>query len=124
MIHAGAVSVRAELYETPTAEEIRKLLPLEARAHRWGEEIYFDIDLQVEPEPDARREVEAGDLGYWPAGPAFCVFFGPTPLSTDHHPRAYSPVNVFGRLVDEVGALGRVGDGDPVRVEIRTAAEP
>jgi len=36
----------------------------------------------VEAELENGQEVvELGDLGYWPPGQAFCLFFGPTPAS-------------------------------------------
>jgi hypothetical protein len=84
----------------------------------WGEEIYFDIALQAELEPDAKEEVEVGDLGYWPAGPAFCIFFGPTPVSTGDTPRAYSPVNVFGKVLGDAKQLTSVSGGAKIRISL------
>jgi uncharacterized protein len=71
------VSLEAEMFDTPTAAKILEALPFESAANVWGDEIYFDIALRLDPEPDARAEVRVGDLAYWPAGPAFCIFFGP-----------------------------------------------
>jgi len=82
----------------------------------WGQEIYFDIPLQAELEPDAREEVQVGDLGYWPAGPAFCIFFGPTPVSRSDQPRAYSPVNVFGRVLGDTGQFKSVASGSTISI--------
>lgn len=95
------LSVEAELLDTPTASKILEVLPLESSVNVWGDEIYFDIPVSLEPEPDARAEVEVGDIAYWPAGPAFCIFFGPTPVSVGNEPRAYSPVNVFGKVLGD-----------------------
>ncbi len=95
------VSVEAELLDTPTAKKILEALPLESSVNVWGDEIYFDVPVNLEPEQDARAEVDVGDLAYWPAGPAFCIFFGPTPVSVGDEPRAYSPVNVFGKVVGD-----------------------
>jgi hypothetical protein len=75
------LSVEAEMLDTPTAKKILEVLPLESSANVWGDEIYFDIPLNIELEPEAGADVEIGDLAYWPAGPAFCIFFGPTPVS-------------------------------------------
>lgn len=66
-------------------------LPIEGQANLWGEEIYFKIPVSAQQEPDAREEVEVGTLAYWPAGSAFCIFFGPTPASTGERPKAYKP---------------------------------
>jgi len=110
------VSLVAELNDSATAQKIRDILPFEGSANVWGEEIYFDIPLHLPAEPDAREAVEVGELGYWPAGPAFCIFFGPTPVSRDEKPRAYSPVNVFGRVIGDVRQLKSVSGGAKVRV--------
>src|SRR5687767_4253669 len=98
-ITAGDVSAPAELYDGPTADAVWQALPLEAAASTWGDEIYFSIPVQANEEPDARADVAVGDLGYWPPGHAFCIFFGRTPASSDGDPRAASPVNVIGRVI-------------------------
>ena len=116
LIQVDHLSVPADLKNTPTALKILAILPIEGSAKVWGEEIYFDIPLQAELEPEAREEVEIGDLGYWPAGPAFCIFFGPTPVSRGARPRAYSPVNVFGRVIGDAGQFKSVTGGAKISV--------
>jgi hypothetical protein len=115
-ISAGAVSVTAELHDTPTARSILEALPVEGSVNTWGDEIYFEIPVALELEPDARADVEVGDLGYWPTGRALCVFFGPTPASNDERPRAASAVNVFGRVVGDSTTLRSVSAGTTVTV--------
>ena len=115
-ITVSGITVEAELNDSSTAAGILEILPVEGRANVWGEEIYFDIPLNMELEPGARANVAVGDLAYWPAGPAFCIFFGPTPVSTDEKPRAYSPVNVFGRVIGDAGQLKAVADGSKITV--------
>jgi hypothetical protein len=110
------VLVEAEMLDTPTASKIFEALPFESAANVWGDEIYFDIPLNLEPEPNAREDVEVGDLAYWPSGPAFCIFFGPTPVSTNDQPRAYSPVNVFGRILGDVAQFKAISSGAKVVV--------
>ena len=117
IIEIETLAVPAELKDTPTAQAILKLLPIEGRANVWGEEIYFDIALQAELEPDASEEVQVGDLGYWPAGPAFCIFFGPTPVSRGNQPRAYSPVNVFGHVLGDAKQFKSVASGASVVIK-------
>ena len=111
IIEVENISLKAELLDTPTGRKIADALPLEGSANVWGDEIYFDIPLTIEQESDARQDVDVGDLAYWPAGPAFCIFFGPTPVSTGDQPRAYSPVNVFGRVLDNPLQLKSVSQG-------------
>jgi hypothetical protein len=117
-ITAGDVSLPAELNDSPTAERIWEILPVEGQVNTWGDEIYFEIPLQVPVEPDARAEVEAGEMGYWPVGHAFCVFFGPTPASEGDQPRAYSPVNVVGRVLGDAIRFRGVPDGAAVQITL------
>src|SRR6476646_2918964 len=94
-ITAGPVSATAALNDSATAQAIWKALPIEASGSTWGDEIYFGIPVQQDEE-DAKAIVEVGDLGYWPPGSAFCIFFGPTPASRGDEVRPASPVNVVG----------------------------
>jgi hypothetical protein len=116
IIFIEGISLPAELNDSPTARHIWEALPIEGQASTWGDEIYFEIPVVAEQEPDARAEVEVGELGYWPVGHAFCIFFGPTPASVDERPRAYSPVNILGRVVGDVTRLRAVRSGAAVRL--------
>lgn len=117
-IHVNGMILEAELKDTPTAEMILNSLPLEEHANVWGEEIYFMIPMQLDLEADAREEMEIGDMAYWPSGPAFCIFFGPTPVSTNEKPRAYSPVNVFGKIIGDSTILKNVPQGAVIKVTV------
>jgi hypothetical protein len=116
LITASGISLPAELNDSPTAQEIWRLLPIEGTANTWGDEIYFEIPLTADQASDARADVTVGELGYWPMGRAFCIFFGPTPASTDERPRAYSPVNIIGRVSGDATQLRAISDGTPVRI--------
>jgi len=116
MIEVEKISMEAELLDTPTALKIADALPLEGSVNVWGDEIYFDIPLSIDQESGASQDVEVGDLGYWPAGPAFCIFFGPTPVSTSDQPRAYSPVNVFGRVLGNPQLFKGVANGAIIKI--------
>jgi hypothetical protein len=113
-ITAGSATMEAELNDSPTAQLIWEALPITGRANTWGDEIYFDIPVRAEQAPDARADVEVGELGYWPVGSAFCIFFGPTPVSSGDQPRAASPVNVVGRVLGDATAFRKVGAGATV----------
>jgi len=115
-IAAGEISLEAELNDSSTAQQIWDALPVTGSANTWGDEIYFEIPVTVRQAPDARAEVEVGELGYWPMGRAFCIFFGPTPVSTDERPRAYSPVNVIGRVLGDATQFRAVADNTPVNL--------
>jgi hypothetical protein len=116
-IRVGEVVVEAELNDSASAEAIWQALPLEGSANTWGEEIYFRIPVSEGVEPDAKEVVQLGDLGYWPQGEAFCIFFGATPISGPGEIRPASAVNIVGRLVSDPELLLSVTSGTPVRVE-------
>ena len=118
VIAAGNVAVEAQLNESRTATAIWDVLPIDATGETWGDEIYFDIGLTVGLE-SPRDVVAVGDLGYWPPGRAFCIFFGPTPLSRGAEIRPASPVNLVGRIVGEPRVFKRVSAG--TRVTLRRA---
>jgi hypothetical protein len=116
-IIAGGIELEAELNDSPTARSVLQALPLSAPGNRWGEEIYFEIPVEEGLAPDAAADVGVGDLGYWPPGKAFCIFFGPTPMSTGDQPRAASPVNPIGHVLGDAKRLTAHPDGADVRLE-------
>jgi hypothetical protein len=112
VIRFEGLTVRAELNDSAAARGIVQALPIESRVNTWGEEIYFSIDLAFSLTGAARSEMAVGEIGYWPAGRAFCIFFGPTPVSDPGGgPRAASDVEPLGRILGETGPLKTVTDG-------------
>ena len=122
-IIVGDIELRAELDDSTTGRAVRQALPIVAAGNRWGEEIYFETPVDEPLGPDATEEVAVADIGYWPPGKAFCIFFGPTPVSTGNEPRAASPVNRIGRVLDDVRVLTASPDGVEVRIEAATPAD-
>jgi hypothetical protein len=116
-ISAGGITASATLNDNATADAIWEALPITAQASRWGDEIYFEIPVRLPQSDDARDVVQAGELGYWPVGHAFCLFWGPTPASQGDEPRAYSPVNVFGRLEGDPRTFDSVPGGTKIKIE-------
>jgi hypothetical protein len=116
VIRAEPVEVTAELNDTNTSKAIRNALPITGQANLWGDEIYFRIPIHLEPE-NGRELVEKGDLGFWPDGDAFCIFFGPTPMSKGDEIRPASAVNVFGRITGDADLLKKVRSGTRVYIE-------
>jgi hypothetical protein len=116
-ISAGAVSAPAELGDSPTARAIAAALPIRAEANTWGDEIYFRIPVNEKLDETAAEVVEVGDLGYWPTGKAFCIFFGPTPASRGDEIRPASAVNLVGRVLGDARLFKAVADGQLVEIE-------
>jgi hypothetical protein len=115
-IKAGNVEAEAVLNDSATAKKIWEALPIEARANTWGDEIYFAIPVKAPLEKTAQELVEVGDLGYWPSGNAFCIFFGPTPMSRGNEVRPASAVNVIGRVSGDARVLKKVPSGSKIRI--------
>lgn len=115
MIEAGGVRVEADLNETETARLIWDALPVEATANTWGDEVYFDVPVRTGLE-NAVEVVSIGDLGYWPQGPAFCIFFGPTPMSRGDEIRPASAVNIVGEVQGDATVFRAVSAGQAIRL--------
>jgi len=112
----GSVTVEAVLNDSTTAGLVWDALPLTVPGETWGDEIYFSIPVKAKAE-NPRETVEMGDLAYWPPGSAFCIFFGPTPMSRGDEIRPASAVNVFGTIIGDSTVFKTVRSGTQVRVE-------
>ena len=55
-------SFKGELNETDTAKALAEILPLEAKPSFWGEEIYFEVPLELRENEEPTEEVRMGDL--------------------------------------------------------------
>ena len=115
-IKASATQVTAELNSTRTAQAIWDALPLRGRANTWGDEIYFSIPVNLELE-NGQELVSRGDLAYWPPGLAFCIFFGPTPMSQGQEIRPAGPVTVLGRITGDTEVLRQIAPGAEINIE-------
>lgn len=116
IIETEGLVVPAELFDTPTGRDLFEALPVEAEALTWGDEIYFEVPVRQGLDETARERVEKGDLGYWPTGRAFCVFFGPTPVSGPGEIRPASAVNRIGRVLGDPEVFKKVPAGASIRL--------
>jgi hypothetical protein len=113
----GSVTLDAELLDTPTAKAIAAALPIEGRALTWGEEVYFDIPVEVAREKDAKAVVTPGEIAYWPDGHAIAIGFGRTPISKGGECRLASPCNIWAKALSDVKALKAVRAGAKIEVK-------
>ena len=116
VITAGSIRLEAQLNDTFTAQAISNILPITAAANTWGDEIYFSMPITLELE-DGQEVVELGDLGYWPPGRAFCIFYGLTPASQGDEIRPASAVTIIGKVQGDVTALKPMVGGEQVVIE-------
>ena len=117
-IRAGAIEAEAELNDTGTAQAIWETLPIKGHVNLWGDEIYFSIPLSLELEA-GQELVNMGELGYWPDGNAFCIFFGPTPVSRGDEIRPASPVTVFGKVIGDATVFKKVAARAEITIRSR-----
>ena len=110
-------SIDAVLNNSETADKIKKILPLSNSVNTWGDEIYFSIVVN-DGEIDSKEVVNLGDLGYWPPGNAFCLFFGLTPASEGDKIMPASPVNIIGKIVSDLEILKSIKSGEKVSVKL------
>ena len=115
-IQVGQTCYYGELNQSPEAEQVWNALPLTGDSNVWGDEIYFAIPVTMDETSEAREIVDVGTVAYWPPGQALCIFYGPTPVSRDERPRAYSPVNILGTIGGDLNSLKAVTSGTPVVV--------
>ena len=117
-ITTGKIQIQAQLNDNSTAKSIFQALPIKAKAQRWGGEIYFEIPVTADLENDSRDVLEPGELGFWPTGNAFCIFFGQTPASKAGEIRAASAVNILGKITtDDLSSLSTVSTGAEILIE-------
>lgn len=108
--------VDAELNDIRTASADWDALPIQANGSTWGDEVYFRIPVEAELE-NGQEVVELGDLGYWPPGQAFCLFFDPTPTSQGVEVRPANEVTVIGKISGDSGVLKGISSGSSVLIE-------
>ena len=106
----------AELDDSDMSNEIWLSLPFSAEINMLGSQIYFEMPLDSKVKGDSKT-FEKGDIVCWPEADAVCVFFGPTPLSTDGRPVVSFPMKKIGRVTDECSQMEDSGDRMRITLE-------
>jgi uncharacterized protein len=106
----GKHTLQVELNDGLAAAQLVSALPLFLDMSRWGEGEYYGTLPATIASAEKRRDVfEIGEVALWPDGNAFCIFFGPTPVSRGREPRMASPGIPLGRIVSRANVLETLG---------------
>jgi hypothetical protein len=111
----GEVIVTLTDENPKTAKAFYSSLPIKGKAELWGEEIHFRVPVPVYKEK-GRVKVEKGEIALWVESPSFCIFFGQTPSSTDKEIRAFSDVNVIGKIEGDPDIFKNVSQGEVISI--------
>ena len=104
LIRIEDIQIDGVLNDSEAAHLVLDALPLDSSFSTWGDEIYFSIPVEIDV-VDGQEVVEDGDIGYWPPGHAFCIFYGQTPASKEGEIRAASEVVVIGKIKGDTSVL-------------------
>ncbi|MBA4393124.1 MAG: hypothetical protein C0407_06200 [Desulfobacca sp.] len=79
--------------------------------------MYFPISVKEKNIQNPADTVQFGDLGYWPEGHCFCIFYGPTPISPPGEIKPASSVEIVGRLLGDPKELKKVKGEEKIWIE-------
>ena len=113
-IKVGNRKAKAVIFNSVTGNKIKDIIPFKGKVNTWGDEIYFTIPIEEELDETSKELVELGDLGYWPSGNAFCIFYGKTPISQNDEIRPASAVNIIGKIESDPFIFKGVVDGEEI----------
>ena len=105
------------LRDTETARLISKSVPINSKIQMWGEEIFFNTNLQVALENDAKEVMQLGELAFWTEGSAIAIGYGKTPVSIDQEIRLIGPCNVWGDGNFKKSDFDDIKPGDEIRLD-------
>jgi hypothetical protein len=99
-------------------KQLLGVLPCDASAQTWGDEVYFELPLEARLEADALQVVDPGTVCFWVEGSSLALPFGPTPVSKGDECRLVTRCNVLGKIEGDPRRLKPVKQGTRIRVEL------
>ncbi|MBR91540.1 MAG: hypothetical protein CL903_01910 [Dehalococcoidia bacterium] len=113
-ISAGEFLTTATLNNSSCSEKFYNSLPLEGSCQFWGDELFFSTSINMEEEDQSLEVVNIGDIAFWPPGSAFCIFWGPTPMSQGKEIRPASKVNLLGSIDCQLSKIKNISPGTKI----------
>ena len=105
------------LRNTETARLIAKSIPIDSKIQMWGEEIYFNTNLQVKLEDSAKEIMHLGELAFWTEGSAIAIGYGKTPVSKGEEIRLIGPCNVWADADFQKSDFDNIKAGDEISLD-------
>ena len=105
------------LRNTETARLIAEPVPIKSKIQTWGEEIFFNTNLQVKLEDDARDVIQLGELAFWTEGSAIAIGYGKTPVSVGQEIRLIGPCNVWADCSFKKSDFDNIKSGDEISLD-------
>tara|TARA_B100000579_G_scaffold153560_1_gene124756 strand:+ start:139 stop:510 length:372 start_codon:yes stop_codon:yes gene_type:complete len=117
ILRINGKSLNLFLKETETAEKIYNAVPINSSINTWGEEIYFNTNLSINREKEAKAVVDFGEIAFWTEGSAIAIGYGKTPISSGDEIRLASPCNIWANADFDKSFFGDINDGDKVSLD-------
>ena len=105
------------LKNTNTASIIYQSTPIHSFVNTWGEEIYFNTNLSIQKEPDAKSVMNFGEIAFWTEGSSIAIGYGKTPISSGDEIRLAAPCNVWATASFEKSFFDEINDGDEISLD-------
>ena len=105
------------LRNTETARLIAKSIPINSKIQMWGDEIYFNTNLQIQLEDDAKEVMQLGELAFWTEGSAIAIGYGKTPVSIGDEIRLVGPCNVWADANFQKSDFDNIKSGDEISLD-------
>ena len=117
ILRINGKSLNLFLKETETAEKIYNAVPINSSINTWGEEIYFNTNLSINREKEAKAVVDFGEIAFWTEGSAIAIGYGKTPVSSGDEIRLASPCNIWANADFDKSFFGDINDGDKISLD-------
>ena len=91
-----------------TIDSLLRILPINGIIASGQDMIYFKVPISIGVEKP-KTQVDPGTIAYWPMGSAVCIFLNKS--------QPYSPMNIIGRMKDNLQIFNEINSGKRIKLE-------